>query len=99
MSPIAVAAVAAGVHLAATLAVLVAGTGPLFARMERGEQPNRHDRAVRGVLLLLMFPIHPLTERRPGWVGRGFPREHLLLMANSASWGVVAGLIGVLARS
>lgn len=96
MSPFILGFLVGGLHFALTLAVIVLGTGPLFRRMEAGLSPTRYDRGLQGVMRVLTYPVHPVTERYPGILGKtGWPREHLLLVANSGVWGLVAGLISL----
>jgi hypothetical protein len=96
MSSFVLGFVVAGLHFVLTLAVIVLGSGPLFRRMEAGLSPTRYDRGLQGVLKLLTYPVHPLTERYPGLLRKtGWPREHLLMAANSGAWGIVAGLISL----
>ncbi|HEX6373446.1 MAG TPA: hypothetical protein VF006_31265 [Longimicrobium sp.] len=94
MSPILAGAVAAGVHFTITLAAIVIGTGPTDRRREAGSRPTLYDRSLLAALRALTFPVHQVTERFPGLLNRtGWPREHLLLMGNSALWGIAAGLL------
>lgn len=94
MSPILAGVVAAVVHLALSLAVIVLGLGPTLRRGETGLPPTLYDRSLFVVLTAVLFPVHQLTERDPGLLGKtGCPYEHLLLMGNSALWGIAAGLL------
>jgi hypothetical protein len=96
VSPILLGLVVAGLHFAGTLAVIVVGTGPLFRRMEAGLPRTRYDRGLQAVLRVLSFPVHPVTSRYPGLLRTtGWPREHVLLVANSGVWGIGAGLLGL----
>lgn len=93
MGPIAVGAVVAGVHLLVTFGVLLVGLAPTFRRIYAGAKRTRYDRVMQRAMRVLVFPMHPLTERWPGWIRRGFPGEHLLFVGNSAAWGITAGLL------
>lgn len=93
MSPI-LAGVAAAVHFAVTLAVIVLGLGPTLRRGEAGLPPTLYDRSLFVVLTAVSFPVHQLTERYPALLNRtGWPYEHLLLVGNSAVWGIAVGLL------
>jgi hypothetical protein len=93
MSPILAGVFAGAVHLALTLAVIVGGMGPTFRRRETGLPPTFYDRSVVVVLRAVSFPMIHLTEHSPRLLNKtGWPREHLLLLANSALWGIAAGV-------
>ena len=94
MSPILAGVVAAVVHLALSLAAIVLGLGPTLRRGEAGLPPTLYDRSLFVVLTAVLFPVRQLTERYPGLLSKtGWPYEHLLLMGNSALWGIAAGLL------
>ena len=94
MSPILAGAVATAVHFVITLAAIVFGTGPMDRRREAGAPPTLYDRSLLVVLRAVSFPVHQLTERYPGLLTRtGWPYEHLLLIGNSALWGIVVGVL------
>lgn len=94
MSPILAGVMATAVHFAFTLAAIVIGTGPTDRRREAGSPPTLYDRSLFVVLRAVSFPVHQLTERFPGLLNRtGFPREHLLLLGNSALWGIAVGVL------
>lgn len=94
MSPILAGVVVAAVHFAIMLAGIVVGSGPTFRRGEAGLPLTLYDRCLLVLLKALSFPVHQLTERHPGLLSRtGWPYEHLLLMGNSALWGIAAGVL------
>jgi hypothetical protein len=94
VSPILAGVLAGVVHLAVTLAVIVGGMGPTFRRRETGLPATFYDRSVIVVLRAVSFPMIHLTERFPRLLNEtGWPREHLLLLANSALWGIIAGVL------
>jgi hypothetical protein len=94
VSPILAGVVATGVHFVITLAAIVFGTGPMDRRRESGARPTLYDRSLLVVLRAVSFPVHQLTERYPGLLNRtGWPREHLLLVGNSALWGIAVGIL------
>jgi hypothetical protein len=94
VSPILAGVAVTGVHFVITLAAIVFGTGPTDRRREAGAPPTPYDRSLLVVFRALSFPVHQLTERYPGLLSRtGWPYEHLLLMGNSALWGIAVGVL------
>lgn len=61
---------------------------------EAGSPLTLYERCLFAALAAVSFPVHQLTERSPGLLNRtGWPFEHLLLVGNSALWGIVVGVL------
>lgn len=97
MSPVAVSVIVTGAHFVCGFVVLLVAPPSMFRHGAREGRPSANARLLTACMRILSFPLHPLTDRYQGWVGTGFPREHLLILANSAAWGSAAGVIAAAA--
>lgn len=92
----AVAAVAA-LHFVVQVAALLAAVGRGMARFDQGGEPGIAERLVDGAATLLQFPLVLLARSLP--IGGTGQWGWLILLANSALWGVaVIGVWRVAAR-